>query len=295
MSSQTTSTILISGETGTGKELFAHAVHQLSLRNHQPLVMVNCAAIPAELFESELFGYAEGSFTGARKGGSAGKFELAHRGTLVLDEIHLLPAKMQPKLLRVLQEREIEQVGSHKLTDIDVRMIFITNKDIEELVRKGEFREDLFYKINVIPIEVPPLRERREDIPELAARLIEKINHNLGLKITGIDPEVLHLFALHNWPGNVRELEHLLERAANMCLSGQLTSRYFESLAARLQEQRWPDSPQSKLASVKKHAEQGKIVEALTATKGNVSKASKLLNVSRSNLYEKIRQYNIRI
>ncbi len=293
--SQTNSTILISGETGTGKELFSHAVHQLSPRNHQPLVTVNCAAIPAELFESELFGYVEGSFTGARKGGSAGKFELAHKGTLVLDEIHLLPSEMQSKLLRVLQEREIERVGSDRVTSIDVKMIFIINKNIEELVKKGEFREDLFYRINVIPIEIPPLRERKADIPELTGRLVAKINHNLGLNITGVDSDVLQLFALHDWPGNVRELEHLLERAANMCLSGQLTCAYFESLVTRLQATKWLDPPQNKLTSVKKRAEQGKIVEALTVTRGNVSQACKLLNVSRSNLYEKIKQYNIQI
>jgi transcriptional regulator with PAS, ATPase and Fis domain len=291
--SQTKSTILIGGETGTGKELFAHAIHHLSPRSHQPMVTVNCGAIPTELFESELFGYEEGSFTNARKGGKAGKFEQANKGTLVLDEIHLLPLQMQPKLLRVLQEKEIERIGSNKSKSIDVRLIFITNRNLQELVDKGGFREDLFYRINIVPLEIPPLRERMADIPELTEHLIKKINHNLGLKITGIDPEVLQLFTSHNWPGNVRELEHLLERAANMCLSGRLKLECFQSLMTRLRAAaRW-DPLENTLTSVKKHAEHEKIVEALTLTRGNISDACRLLNMSRSNMYEKIKKYNI--
>lgn len=292
--SQTKSTILIRGETGTGKELFAHAIHSLSPRSHQPLVTINCAAIPADLFESELFGYVEGAFTGARRGGSAGKFELANKGTLVLDEIHLLPLQMQPKLLRVLQEREIERVGGGKTIGIDVRMIFITNQNLLELVERGLFREDLFYRINIVPIKIPPLRERKSDIEELTEHLIGKINRNLGLRITGIDPEAIRLFGLHDWPGNVRELEHVLERAANICLSGQLTLDCFESILDRVYgaELERINAPET-LHTAKMCAERSKIVEALASSGGNVSKACKGLNISRSTIYEKMKKYAI--
>jgi transcriptional regulator with PAS, ATPase and Fis domain len=160
---QTKSTVLISGETGTGKELFAHAIHKISPRSQHPFVMINCAAIPTELFEAELFGYEEGAFTGAKKHGKVGKFELADKGTLVLDEIHHMPLAMQPKLLRVLQEKEVVRVGGNKPFNVDVRLIFITNKNLFDLVGKGEFREDLFYRINIVPLEIPPLRERLAD------------------------------------------------------------------------------------------------------------------------------------
>jgi transcriptional regulator with PAS, ATPase and Fis domain len=290
---QTKSTVLISGETGTGKELFAHAIHQFSSRSYQPLVMVNCAAIPAELFESELFGYEEGAFTGARRGGKIGKFEFANGGTLVLDEIHQLSLSMQPKLLRVLQEKEIERVGSNKPVSVDVRLIFITNRNIQKMVNDGEFREDLFYRINIVPVEIPPLRERLEDLPVLTENLIKRLNHDLGLNISGIDPEVLHLFRLHNWPGNVRELEHVLERAANIVLSGPLTIDCFTSLSLRIKNIVLRDNNVQGLESTKRIAERNQILEALTQTRGNVSKACDILNVSRSTLYEKIKRYSI--
>ena len=291
--SQTKSSVLISGETGTGKELFAHAIHQLSPRGHRPMVTVNCAAIPAELFESELFGYVDGAFTGAKKGGNPGKFELANGGTLILDEIHLLPKHMQPKLLRVLQEREIERIGSRKSSEIDVRIIFITNAKLKKLVDIGEFREDLFYRINIVPIEIPPLRERLDDIPLLAEHFIKKINHNLGLKITGIDPDVLELFKLHNWPGNVRELEHVLEHAANTILSGMLTGECFEGLTERLNASTGQARARKMLSTARRAAEEEKIIEVLSLTKGNIPEACKILDVSRSGLYGKIKKYNI--
>lgn len=291
---QTKSTVLISGETGTGKELFAHAIHKISPRSQHPLVMVNCAAIPAELFEAELFGYEEGAFTGARKQGKVGKFELANKGTLVLDEIHQMPLTMQPKLLRVLQEKEIVRVGSNKPINVDVRLIFITNKNLFELVKKGEFREDLYYRINIVPVEIPPLRERLEDLPELTEVLINKINLNLGLKISGIDKNVLDLFRLHDWPGNVRELEHTLERAANIVLSGPLTLGCFKNLASRLQAIS-PKETNSTLVSARSNVERERIIEALLETEGNVMAASNLLKVSRSVLYDKIKRYDIKV
>lgn len=288
--SQTKSTVLISGETGTGKELFAHAIHQISPRNQHPLVIVNCAAIPANLFEAELFGYEEGAFTGAIKQGKAGKFELAHKGTFVLDEIHQMPLTMQPKLLRVLQEKEVVRVGGNKPISVDVRLIFITNKNLFDLVKKGEFREDLYYRINIVPIEVPPLRERLGDLPELTKSLINKINYNLGLKISGVDQDVLELFQLHDWPGNVRELEHTLERAANIVLSGPLNLECFKNLASRLQTVSKMGTSDT-LVSARRNVERERILEALMATDGNVLAASKLLKISRSVLYEKIKRY----
>jgi transcriptional regulator with PAS, ATPase and Fis domain len=290
--SQTKSTLLISGETGTGKELFAQAIHKISPRNRHPLVIVNCSAIPGDLFEAELFGYKEGAFTGARKQGNIGKFELANKGTLVLDEIHQMPLTMQPKLLRVLQEREIVRVGGNKPRNVDVRLIFVTNQDLFELVKKGKFREDLYYRINIVPIEVPPLRERLGDIPELTNALIKKININLGLKISGIDQDVLDIFQRHDWPGNVRELEHTLERAANIVLSGPLTLGCFKNLIPRLQPVLQKDTNNT-LLSAKRNAEHEKILEAMTETEGNVLESSKILKVSRSVLYEKIKKYNI--
>ena len=291
---QTKSTVLISGETGTGKELFAHAIHQISPRSRHPLVTVNCAAIPTELFEAELFGYEEGAFTGAKKHGKVGKFELANNGTLVLDEIHQMPLTMQPKLLRVLQEKEVVRVGSNKPFNVDVRLIFITNKNLFDLVGKGEFREDLFYRINIVPLEIPPLRERLDDLPELVEKLIKKINYNLGLNITGVDRDVLNLFYRHHWPGNVRELEHTLERAANMVLSGALTLDCFESLKTRVHVAGGHKEDYT-LDSAKREVEYERIVEALRESQGNVAQSCKILNVSRSVLYEKIRRYNIKI
>jgi len=226
---QTKSTVLIFGETGTGKELVAHAIHQQSRRNYQPFVRVNCAAIPGELLESELFGYEEGAFTGAKRGGKVGKFELANFGTLLLDEINQMPLYMQSKLLRVIQEKEIERLGGNRPIEIDVRRIFTTNQNLAELVQQNKFREDLYYRINVVSIDIPPLRERIEDIPMLVRFFIAKINKELGLSISGIDKKVLKLFMAYDWPGNIRELENAIERAANLALQGNLKLEHFEN------------------------------------------------------------------
>ncbi|MBP2642977.1 MAG: sigma-54-dependent Fis family transcriptional regulator [Firmicutes bacterium] len=293
--SQTKSTVLIMGETGTGKELFAHAIHQLSPRSYKPFIRINCAAIPAELFESELFGYEEGAFTGARKGGKIGKIEVADTGTLVLDEIHLLPYNVQPKLLRVLQEKEIERVGGNGNRNIDVRFICITNKNLLDLVTKGEFREDLYYRINIVPLEIPPLRERLDDIAFLVECFVEKINHNLGLNITGVNSEVIDLFKKHHWPGNVRELEHTLEQAANMVLNGPLVLENFHSLLERIQHNTEAGTDGNKLIMAKEVVEKEKILQALTQTGGNILLASKILNTPRSVLYKKLKKYNISI
>jgi DNA-binding NtrC family response regulator len=208
----TDSTVLISGETGTGKELVAAAIHRQSLRRSKPLVRVNCAAIPEGLLESEMFGYVRGAFTGATQN-RRGKFVVAHGGSLFLDEISGLSPSLQQKLLRVLQEKEFEPLGSDRTTKVDVRILAATNRDLAELTRAGEFQEDLFYRLNVIPVRVPPLRERTEDIPLLARSFLARFSTKLGKSFRDISPEALGRLAAYDWPGNVRELENAVERA----------------------------------------------------------------------------------
>lgn len=292
---QTRSTVLITGETGTGKELFAHAIHQLSPRNHYPFIRLNCAAIPPDLLESELFGYEEGAFTGAKKGGKIGKFEQAHAGTLLLDEINQLPMNLQSKLLRVIQEKEIERIGAIQPTEVDVRLICTTNQDLYELVNKGLFREDLYYRINVVELNIPPLRERMDDLPSLIDFCVAKINKDLGLNIEGIHPEVKALLQFHNWPGNVRELDHALERASNMALSGLLMLEHFDFLELRMHGKKTADDVDQdfSLESVRNKAEKEAIRVALTKAGGNKSVAADLLKIDRSVLYDKTKKHGI--
>ena len=215
--SKSTSTVLIQGESGTGKELFARAVHFYSNRAKGPFIPINCAAIPEQLLESELFGYEDGAFTGARRGGKAGKFELANKGTIFLDEIGDMPIHLQTKLLRVVQEYVIEKIGGKESIPIDVRIIAATNKDLEKKVLEGEFRQDLFYRLNVIPLNIPPLRDRKDDIVILVDYLLDKCNVKLEKHISKIEDAVLEIFMNYQWPGNVRELENTIEYAVNMC------------------------------------------------------------------------------
>jgi PAS domain S-box-containing protein len=290
----TKSTVLITGETGTGKELVAHAIHQSSSRSHQPFIRINCAAIPPDLLESELFGYDEGAFTGARKGGKLGKFELADHGTLLLDEINQMPLHLQPKLLRVLQEKEIERVGGTKSLDIDVRVICTTNKDLSEMVENNEFREDLYYRINVAAIDAPPLRSRGDDIPLLVEHFIAKMNRELGLHIEGIADEVMKQFEVYDWPGNIRELENTIERAANIALSGMLTQEHFENLYLRIENRKRGGVKDTDLSSAKAKAEKVAIMEALKRCDGNITLAAKTLGIHRTVLHGKIRKYKIK-
>jgi formate hydrogenlyase transcriptional activator len=208
----TDSTVLILGETGTGKELIAHATHDLSPRCRRPFVKLNCAAIPFDLLESELFGHEKGAFTGAVTQ-KLGRFEMADTGTLFLDEIGDIPLALQPKLLRVLQEREFERLGSGRTHQIDVRLIAATHRDLTEMVGRSEFRSDLYYRLNVFPVQVPPLRERREDIPLLVSHFVEVFARRMAKPIRHIPPETLEAFTSYSWPGNVRELQNLIERA----------------------------------------------------------------------------------
>lgn len=292
-------TFLITGETGTGKEVFSNAVHELSNRRSNNFVKINCAAIPKDLLESELFGYEPGSFSGASKDGKIGKFELANHGTLLLDEIGEMPMSLQSKLLRVLQEGELERVGGLKTIKIDVRVICCTNQNIEKQVEKGLFRRDLFYRINVVEINIPPLRERPEDIPLLCKYFIEEINKFHGLEITDIKNDVYALFYQYTWTGNVRELKHVLERACIAAGEGPLKLEYFDFLLSRMYKKSDEDNKQmlntNSLYDVTAEIEKEKIIKTLIEAKGNKSYAAKLLDIDRSSLYNKLKKYGIDI
>ena len=217
----TDSTVIIQGETGTGKELIAHAIHNLSLRCGRPFIRLNCAAIPLDLLESELFGHEKGAFTGAIAQ-KIGRFELADKGTLFLDEVGDIPPALQPKLLRVLQEQEFERLGSTRTHKVDVRLVAATNRDLTEMVNRGEFRSDLYYRLNVFPVLLPPLRERREDIPALVTHFVEIFGRRMGREIEHIPPETMSALSSYPWPGNIRELQNLIERAVILSNNGVL-------------------------------------------------------------------------
>ncbi len=217
----TGSTVLIQGETGTGKELIAHAIHNISSRCGRPFVRLNCAAIPLDLLESELFGHEKGAFTGAIAQ-KIGRFELADKGTLFLDEVGDIPSALQPKLLRVLQEQEFERLGSTRTHQVNVRLVAATNRDLTEMVNRGEFRSDLYYRLNVFPVLLPPLRERREDIPALVMHFVEVLGRRMGREIEHIPPETMSALSSYQWPGNIRELQNLIERAVILSNDGVL-------------------------------------------------------------------------
>ncbi len=288
----TNSNVLLLGESGTGKELFAHAIHGGSGRSCYPFVKVNCAAIPNELFESELFGYEEGAFTSALKGGKIGKFELANKGTIFLDEIAELPMKMQSKLLRVLQEREIERIGGYENISIDVRVIAATNKDLVELISENKFRKDLYYRLNVMKINIPPLRERMDDLPQILDSLIEKKSRETGIYISGYNEAFLDQLMQSDWIGNIRELENVVERAINMSEKETLG---IESLPMHVFKASYSKEHTSNsiLKDAVEHVEKDMIKKAIKNTNGNKMQAARLLGLSRSSLYEKLSKYNI--
>jgi len=293
--SKGSSTVLIQGESGTGKELFARAIHYESDRKSHPFIAVNCSAIPENLIESELFGYEEGAFTGAKKGGKIGKFELANKGTIFLDEIGEMPLNLQAKLLRVLQENSIERVGGNTIVSVDVRIIAASNKILEKKVMDNEFREDLFYRLNVIPIYLPPLRERIEDIPILANTFLEKYNQKLNRAIEGIDEAVLELFKVYKWPGNVRELENVVEYSVNMC-SGYKIS--ISDLPRRLKDKDYEILGRDYEDTIIpiKELERKEITKALNKygyDSEGVVLAAKELGISRATIYRRMKLYNI--
>lgn len=286
------STVLIRGESGTGKELLAHAIHNLSPRRSCPFVKVNCAAVPENLLESELFGYEEGAFTGAKKGGKPGKFEQAHGGTIFLDEIGDMPLKMQVKILRVLQEKEVERLGSTKTINVDVRVVAATNRNLERLINERKFREDLFYRLNVVNLEIPPLRERKEDIPLLADFLVKKLCKSLGIGEKNISQSTYNVLLRYKWPGNVRELENALERALNVIDSDIIQPEhlpyYIRQSGNSLKDGVF------NLKSIVEETEKETIKRALNAAGGSSLEAAKLLGISKSTFYDKLAKYGIK-
>ena len=283
------SPVLITGETGTGKELAARSIHEQSKRNKYPFVAINCSSIPENLFESELFGYEEGAFTGARKGGKMGKIEMAQGGTLFLDEIGELPLSIQPKLLRILQEYELERVGSNKKIHLDVRIIAATNRDLSEMVEEKTFREDLFYRLNVINLKLPPLRERKGDIMPIAENYLKKLHLKMETPLQSFSEEVRERFAAYPWPGNVRELQNAIEYAANICESDVMT---LEDLPESLQQKAAKPQKAPKARALPAMESEARQLTALLEKYGHTLEGKKRiaseLNISLRTLYRKL-------
>lgn len=304
------STVLLQGESGSGKEMFAQSIHNASQRRNEPFVAINCAALPRELVASELFGYVEGAFTGAQKGGRPGKFELAHKGTLFLDEIGSMPLEQQALLLRAIQEKAILRVGGANLIKVDVRIIAATNQDLLELVGEGRFRADLFYRLNVIKIIIPPLRERRGDIDLLFNYFVEVMSPRFNRLVSEIDPEVIEYITEYNWPGNVRELQNVVERILLLAEDGHITvdclPREIARPAGYSQVRLSGGYKPSEIvtmpaAAIDRHnrrlyaqqQEKEEIVLTLNRCGGNVSKAAAELGISRYTLYRRMKSYEI--
>ncbi len=287
---ETDATVLVTGENGVGKDVLCQAIHYSSSRRNKPFIIVNCAAIPDSLLESELFGYDQGSFTGAARGGKLGKFELADGGTIFLDEIGDTSLSMQAKLLRTLQNGEVNRIGSKKVIHVNVRVLAATNKNLEDLVAKGLFREDLFYRINVFPLEIPPLRERTEDIQELAAFFLEDLNVVYGKRLS-LSDEAFRLLERYDWPGNVRELRNVIERIVIMCDDDVILPEHVKAIGLRQKAQETDE--QGELRKEVRKVEKRSYQVALTATAGNRSKAMKKLGVSRRTFYKKLREFDL--
>jgi len=285
------STVLITGASGTGKELVARAIHYGGKRTARALVPVNCGGIPETLLESEFFGFRKGAFTGADRD-KKGLFEEADKGTLFLDEIGELPLALQVKLLRVLQEGEIRPLGATATVNVNVRIIAATSRDLGALAAAGRFRQDLFYRLNVVPIHLPPLRDRPEDIPLLIAHFMERLNQQLGRQVRGVSPEAMALLLDHPWPGNVRELENVLERAMVLTAGDEILPGHlpFSTTAAAL-----PAGDGLSLKDAQRVIEKDLIARALAATGGNRTHAARLLEISHPSLLKKIKQYGLKL
>lgn len=295
------SNVLLQGESGTGKEIFAQAVHNSSAQHAGPFIALNCGAIPRELIGSELFGYEEGAFTGARRGGKPGKFELATGGTLFLDEIGDMPLEQQIALLRVIQEKKVSRIGGDKMIPISVRLICATNKNLFYEVEKGTFRQDLFYRLNVMAITIPPLRNRKVDIPLLFHHFLDKLGNDWGRSFHA-DWEVVNCLLQYHWPGNVRELQNVVERAASLAENGSITMRHLPTELQKpgycqvsVQGSRYNEVPDCREERQKlaKEAERHRILSLLNQYAGNVSQVARVLGVARKTLYSKMRQYEI--
>lgn len=303
----TPSTVLITGESGTGKELVATALHSGSSRRHKPFIRINCAAIPKDLMESELFGYERGAFTGAVTS-KPGRFELADEGTLFLDEIAEIPVEMQVKLLRALQESEFERVGGIKTLKVDVRLIAATNRDLKKEIAEGRFREDLYYRLNVVPVVLPPLRERADDIPMLVRHFVEKYNKRLNKKVQGLEPDALEVLQEYGWPGNIRELENMMERMilfadGPLILARDLPEPLKEAdtvkiplatIAASIDQGVGDASMKDIVRQAAAELERDLIGKALLETGGNVTQAAKKLKISRKSLQNKMKEFGLR-
>ncbi|GBF33724.1 zinc sigma-54-dependent two-component system [Desulfocucumis palustris] len=292
MASETDSNVLLLGESGVGKELFAHAIHNASNRNNETFITVNCGAIPRELISSELFGYEEGAFTGARKGGHPGKFELADQGTIFLDEIGEMPIDLQTALLRVLEDKTVTRVGGHVVIPTNIRLICATNKNLLEGIKNNNFRNDLYYRLNVISITIPSLRNRKGDIPILADYFMRTISARVGKKIDKIEPNLIDILLEYDWPGNIRELSNVIERAINLSRNNTLTTDllppeiYQSSSGSNISL--WRNTP------TKEDVEEQLIRNYLLKFEDNKSEVAKALNISRSCLYRKMSKYNIK-
>lgn len=286
------STVLIRGESGTGKELFARSIHMASPRRDKPFVPVNCAALPDTLLESELFGYEEGAFTGAKRGGKQGLFKYADKGTLFLDEIGELSTHLQVKLLRVLQENKIRRVGADEEIPVDVRIITATNRNLEKLMKNGQFRDDLYYRLNVIPLIIPPLRERKEDIPILAHAFIRKLSYKMNKKVTTISDDAMQRLMDYDWPGNIRELSNVIERAMNLC-DGAIMSNHLILKSEELPGSMIPGKlSQRPLKDIVAETEKSAIIDALQRY-DSIRKAARALGVTHATVINKMKQYKI--
>lgn len=293
---ESNSTVLIQGESGTGKEYFAHGIHKASHRRYGAFVRINCAAIPKELLEAELFGYEEGAFTGARKEGKLGKLEIANGGTVLLDEIGTMPLEMQAKLLRVLEEREFERIGGTERIALDIRVIASTNEELEEAISKGKFRQDLYYRLNVIRLNIPPLRERLDDIPLLAKHMIQDLSSRLDIEPKEIAPETMEILQNYSWPGNVRELRNVIESALNLVKGNIIFPEYLpEHMIIKGKSAEENKENNLILKDIVAQAELKAIREALIEAKGNRTEAAKLLGIHRTALYKKLDAYGLNI
>ena len=284
--------VLITGESGTGKELFAHAIHYASKRRLYPFIRLNCSAIPRELLEAELFGYEPGAFTGASNKGKAGKFELANSGSIFLDEIGDLPMEMQPKLLRILEEKEFEHLGGNRLIKSNFRLIAATHENLEDLVARGKFRKDLFYRLNVIPISIMPLRERMEDLPLVTEHLMKKLSREHGTKMASFSPAVMQIFQSYPWPGNVRELSNILERIL-FTLDGDQTQ--VRHLPLFMQDLGRESSKQdtTRLKRLRDDMEKETLLHTIRTCHFNKNQAARMLGIHRTSLYKKMKKLNI--
>ena len=292
----TNATVLITGESGVGKELVARAIHRNSNRRDEAFIQVNCAAIPEELIESELFGHEKGSFTGATEK-QIGKFELAHKGTIFLDEVGDMSQRTQAKVLRVLQEGEVERIGSQKTIKVDVRVIAATNKNLEEAIEKGDFREDLYFRLSVIPIRVPPLRERSEDIPPLVEHFLAQFSAENNIRRKTVTPEAMAVLKRHPWRGNVRELKNTIERLLIMVPQDQITPEHLADVLRRAPESGGAGGaaaePPGSLKDFKESAERTFLVQKLRESRWNISATAAAIGTPRSNLYKKLEHYGI--